>query len=266
MVSPLGTVLVKSEIMKLQTLILPVALLFFSCAKYQYMTISSDLPQDHRGAFAFENDTLELVYRYTPEGYIEVEITNNLDHLIYVDWSKSAMIFDSRSFPFFSNEMFFSAVGQSMEWVEGFATSNTQGSVFSSPALTYIHPHAKVSRMFFDVPFTYLEFNEGSDYEKVSWSNATGKRYYINPLDSLDFHQSYIYLGDDNGSSPYLLSHTFWITEVVETNYNTFPASENQFVIESPSNGSGEGALLLSLAIIGTTAELLGGSSDPVCD
>lgn len=80
--------------MKRLKLILPILILAFtaSCVRYQYMSISSNIPKDEKRAFYHENDTCKISYSFNGENCpILINVYNKLREPLYVDWQKSTL-------------------------------------------------------------------------------------------------------------------------------------------------------------------------------
>lgn len=209
--------------------LLPVILLLFSCTRHQYFTISSHLPQEENGSFLFENDTVKVSYSFTPDGKIEIGITNKLNNLIYADWGKSAMVFESISLPYKSSNIDFDATSQTIELIDGIETTDLRGTIYSQPSRTYIPPKSKISKMFDKVPISYKNLKTTDLHERVNLPSGIGKKYTFQESDSLNFYHSYIYLSDNDESKSYVLNHDFWVSEVLETLDGSVRLSPTQF-------------------------------------
>lgn len=89
------------------TVILVSLLAFSSCYSYQYITLdSAEVTKDDSKNFTWENDTLRLVYSYYgPGGPLWMSITNKLDKPMYINWKKSAIIYEGKSVSLYSGNV-----------------------------------------------------------------------------------------------------------------------------------------------------------------
>lgn len=68
----------------------------FGCSKYQYVSVSSKLPQSRHKEYILENDTLKITYSFIGRNCpVSVSISNKLAQPLYIDWSKSWIATDS---------------------------------------------------------------------------------------------------------------------------------------------------------------------------
>lgn len=231
--------------------LLSLILLFASCSKYQYFTISSHLPQEKNGSFLFENDSLKIGYSYTPDGHIRIDITNKLNKLIYVDWNKSSMIFHAQSFPLNDGISNFNATSYAGLSFTGLETSNISGTIASTPGRGYIPPKSRTSRLFYTVPIAYKNLKEVKSYKSIDTVYYDAKRYTFETEDSLHLHRSYIVLGDEEEHRTQSFNHSFWVSDITEALEGDLNIAANQFkVSKTTSTGVIVGTVGLAALIV----------------
>lgn len=228
---------------------IPVILLSFSvaflagCAKPQYFFVESPLPKQLDGSFKFDDDTVTVVYSFLPNGSINMEITNKLDDLMYVDMEKSAMIFDSKSYTYYDGNA--SIEGSSS--TNNYGNGTFSGTLSSTPIKKYIPPGSKVSYQFKKVPIGYkdLELMEGEPL--ILPDGTIGKKYSFS-RDSENPYRNYLYLSDVNDSEAHVLNHDFWIANIVEGFYSSQNVPLNRFVRSGETRAVG---ILVTAGLIG---------------
>lgn len=63
------------------------------CSRYQYISVSSNLPQDDNNEFIIENDTVLIKYSFSGENLqVKATLLNKLQQPIYFDAERSAVI------------------------------------------------------------------------------------------------------------------------------------------------------------------------------
>lgn len=85
--------------------------LFWSCAEYQYLTVSGvNIPKNSKHEFVIENDTLELTYHFRDnDGKIMVSIFNRTNEPLVVDWWKSAVTINEKVYSYYNPNAILSA-------------------------------------------------------------------------------------------------------------------------------------------------------------
>jgi hypothetical protein len=80
---------------------------FASCGSYEYLTLnSSEIPKNDRREFAWENDTMRLVYNFHGEGGpMSLTIYNKTNKPLFVNWKKSALIRDGHATSLFNSSV-----------------------------------------------------------------------------------------------------------------------------------------------------------------
>jgi hypothetical protein len=86
-------------------LIIPLAAmaLLSSCSTYQMSTLSStnSTRDDKTGVFKLENDSVKILYSFAGKNApIQLSIYNKLNEPLYVDWERSALIMDDKSYSY----------------------------------------------------------------------------------------------------------------------------------------------------------------------
>jgi hypothetical protein len=211
--------------------LLSLSILIFSCSKHQYFSISSQLPQEYNGSFLFESDTIKVVYSFTQKGKVNIEITNKLNKLIYVDWQKSSMIFNSESIPFKDGRLAFDGSASTTNILSTIETTNIRGTVSTTLDRNYIPPNSKSSRLFSKMPKPYVDLKTVESFEEINQFPGASRKYVFSESESINSYQTYIYLNDTDESGAYIINHKFWVSEMVESLEGDKEMKPNQFKI-----------------------------------
>lgn len=134
-----------------------------SCSVYQINTISStNTPQNEKtGDFVMENDSVKITYDFAGQNApISIQIQNKLDQPLYLDWQRSALVYNDSAISYAGNDAIINAnvsgaqYKYSNRWtVSG---SNISGSVALPQFIEFIPPHAfikKIPLLLTSVPF-----------------------------------------------------------------------------------------------------------------
>ncbi|MGV3706502.1 MAG: hypothetical protein ACO1NU_14100 [Arcticibacter sp.] len=117
-----------------------------SCSTYYINTLSStNMAKDETtGDFEFENDSLKISYRFAGEDApVKVKVYNKLSTPVFVDWTKSALVFDGQAKGFIPEEIKFKGDISTSAWRDGnwsSAESTIRGSVQNQKSTSFIPP------------------------------------------------------------------------------------------------------------------------------
>ncbi len=204
-----------------------IAILISGCSKHQYLSFSSDLPTENDGSFIYENDSVKVVYSFLQEGNLQLEITNKLNDLIYIDLNKSAIIINNESFSLDDGLVNFN--GQNTANILG----NNQLSEFSGQghiptSMKYIHPNTKINHVFKNVPIYYG--GKAMDRYVERPTPGAEKRYLFSQENSSHHLESFLYLDTDkNESNHTVVGHSFWVSEFSQLYTKSNGIKKNQF-------------------------------------
>ncbi|WP_162555620.1 hypothetical protein [Reichenbachiella versicolor] len=221
--------------------ILPIclaSLVLMSCTKSQYLVFSSDLPYDRYEGFKSIEDEVEVNYSFLAGSGFMVTIYNNSDSLIYVDWDKSSMVINGRAKAFRKGS--FNLEATSYQFASAKSTHEMQilgsGEFIPSATREYIPPHSTVTEIYDAVHTSYQHFAMPKVHECDSIFGKYGY-YSFDPNNSAYHYRSYIHINTLNGEHPKVLDHSFWLSDIINTN-NNLPARGN-VIRESELTGVG---------------------------
>lgn len=202
-----------------------------SCAKYQYFTIDSHLPKKSNGVMAHEDDALIIQYSFTENGHLNVDIQNKQEHLIYIDWTRSSIIVDDTSIPFYSTKQQLKGRTETIDFFDtGIESTNFNGTITGSPNRSYIPPKARITKTFDRLPIQFMKLKGYYSYEKHTVGYNNFKRYSFSEQDSLGYFRSYLYVNNNEDDvQPDTYDHSFWISGINESLSKSPPSSLDQF-------------------------------------
>ena len=223
-----------------------VLLLVSSCSKFQYVSMSSDLTRSPQRKFVHENDSLVVTYSIKgQEGEFQVDIFNKLIKPIFVDWSKSSIIINNVSVPYWKNEFNLNAETQGYRsLITQYPSSTTQGTLSQESSVSAIPPRSSTQRYlgklrsdFFAVP------SETS--QKITIQNQT-QQLRINARQNrfekekspLTFRSYLTISATEDFKHPVFIDNQFWVNEVLAS--HTDPSligsvKESDFYIQKPT-------------------------------
>jgi len=181
------------------TLFLLILLALSSCGPtYQYLTVdSSQLPKDQQKLFTMENDTMQLTYEFSGHGgQLTITVLNKTTQPLSVNWARSALINNGRSFNLHGRDLQFIPPQTSISKV----TLNLNESGGGIPRLP-IPDTARTRKLY---------YKDGS-YVKYKAADFTEEGSPIQLKSYLTF-----LIGPGNGTE-FTESHTFYIGEVIHT-------------------------------------------------
>ncbi len=207
--------------------------LFSACAVYQYPIVSSELPQSRRNQFILENDSVLITYRFEGDGgYLHMELINKLQSALFIDWSRSALIFDNVTIPFWRD----------VAYLDGdvYAYSVT-GTVSKPPAHDFLPPRGKVVKQLNRVRSNSYPFHPTFPSTPVDLGQGKTRVYRFSRESTPTDFRVYLTLMNESKTEVIQINHDFWISEVyMNQGCRTILWNEaNPFYI-SRSTGAGE--------------------------
>jgi hypothetical protein len=209
----------------------PVLMLMCSCNIHQYLSFSSELPMNNSGAFFDDNDSLAITYTFTGAKTIKIEMENKSDQLVFVDWSRSSMIFNGQSLSFANgmSKIEGTGTGTSNQYIEGMTSANFEGTVSQSPTKSYIPPNSRIIREFAGVPIQFINsLRKTHSFEKILL-RSSAKKFSFDESNTLNVILSYISVGVSDEGQFRVINHRFWMSDVVETIEGNLRIKGNQF-------------------------------------
>lgn len=222
--------------------LLPISLFIFlcSCTTYQVLTVSSDeIPKNGAQEFVIDNDSLELTYNFNGQnGPINVRIKNKLQHPLYIDWQRSALIINNQAISYVANKVDIngSLGAYTFDWTRDF--SSTVGRIKATATLPaemdFIPPQTYVTRQLIGVTnqgITQLPDsifkkrkipapNDGVEVVKEAWFTAANS-----PL----LFTSYVTLMVGKADpQPVIYQHHFYISQLLKTSNPAQPLSNEK--------------------------------------
>jgi hypothetical protein len=153
---------------KLFNLIAPAMLLLslMSCSKYYINTMSSSnlLKDEKTGEFQYDNDSVKISYAFTgKDAGLRIKVYNKLPVPLFVDWTRSALIFQGKATAFLPDKANLSGDISTTTWDKTVPTtteSTLNGTIQIPKEVSFIPPNSSVeksaklmeSNIFKDVP------------------------------------------------------------------------------------------------------------------
>jgi hypothetical protein len=131
-----------------------------SCSRYYISTISStNMSRNEKtGEFQEENDSVKISYGFAGENApVKITVQNKLSVPVYVDWSKSSIIYQGKAISYVPEKIAFSAdmftdhyKGKSLS----FSNGRIKGEMVSPKETTFIPPHSSIetTTLFLNTP------------------------------------------------------------------------------------------------------------------
>jgi hypothetical protein len=246
-------------------MIVAAPLFLSSCMKYQYATLSSDLPENHVSEFVHESDSVKISYSFDGENCpVRISIENKLDVPLYIDWKRSAVIFKDQSYSYWKDKAILNATsnGSEIQWTPIVSTSNAtiSGDITRDEAVSFIPPRALKHASMLKLTPKFLDLPEASDAYRSKIATEQGPvastEYKYSQGDSPMKYRSYLTLATDPAFlRPFTFENQFWVSEVTETMANPKSLKHNQKSNQFfNKKHTGYGGLLALLGIIGLAA------------
>jgi hypothetical protein len=216
-----------------------IAFLFTSCISYQHVTIDSNLPLNNQKGFVHETDSISLFYSFSGTNCpLTINVYNKCNKPLFVDWSKSAVIFDDQSFVLAPDEMPVSG------FMEGTAVYNQHGQLLTQGDFSGVVTRNK--HIGFVPPFSNIKvspLNLVNEFLPVQPSDSPKKNviytksgpihingYVYEAVNSPLYFKSFITYSDQpNIDNPRYLSDEFWASGIYKSNSSPGFEAPNQY-------------------------------------
>lgn len=231
---------------RLLHLILPgiLVLSLASCSKYYINTLSSVnmLKDKETGEFLLENDSVRISYGFAgQDAPVHVKVYNKLTVPLFVDWSRSSMIYNGKAKGFVPDELKFSGNISTSSWndrVGSSAESTVNGTLQTQKQVTFIPPNSGVEtvvRPFDPDVFINLPDSLYNEDDYLSTINGQAKvrvgnfGYSNSPLSFRTYLT--LYTQDGQRNVPFVLDREFYVSKSIKTSGRP----QNFFEYNSPA-------------------------------
>jgi hypothetical protein len=111
---------------------------------FQYLTVdSSQLQKNDQKAFVFENDTLRITYDFSGGGGpLNITVFNKSNQPLSIDWNKSALVCNSRSFSLAKTNSIFTGTATGYRGL-----ASLTGTLKVDPGFEIVPPQTTVTRL-----------------------------------------------------------------------------------------------------------------------
>jgi hypothetical protein len=237
-----------------------------SCTKSQFVTVKSDAPASGFSTYFFENDSMKVSYTF--KGYncpVNVQVYNKLSVPLYIQWTKSALIIDGKTVPFWKDESSFSSGTYTTEIDWGGVSSshsNTHGTIKRPESVSFIAPQSSVtnSRLYLKEKFFKVASHPKAKKSKKKIflldGPITANHYEFKKEDSPFQFKTYLTIStEQDGSNPTHITNSFWVAEVLQSGNigNSYPLQDNEFRLVK---ATGFGTVVGGTVLIGTAVFL----------
>lgn len=252
-----------------------IVLLASSCARYQMSTISSPnaFTSDENGGFVTENDSLKIAYSFTGRNApISIYVYNKLDEPLYVDWQRSALVYNDSTISYIPAATHLSGSIDATSFGTSRNIAFTSGAIDAAVALPkyveFVPPHAFIRRALLELatqPFNNIPDSQLHTVYSIpsaadNWRTKGKKATFTASNTPLKF-SSYLTIYSNN-SSPHIYRQMFYISELINTHVN--PASL-VFTPNTPPGSSfyvkqqtGYGKTMGTVGVAAATGAILG--------
>jgi hypothetical protein len=229
-------------------------LAFSSCTKYQYGTISSNATKGPDSVYLFENDSVQIKYSVKGEDCpLNISIFNKLSVPLYVDWRKSSVIINGKSFPVWTDQ------AEIQAYTTKYSASLydvTNGSMTRPESISFVPPQSYISMKPVTLRSNFFKLDRKTSKKTIIQSPtiaARGFEYaFQKEASPLAFRSFLAIAADESFRSPLYVEHHFWVSHVLETTLSptSKPLSENQFVTEKLTGTGSVMSVLLAGGIL----------------
>ena len=223
-------------------LLLICAILLGSCTQYQYITVNSNVYQQDKQAFVWENDTVSVRYIFSgPNCPLIIQVYNKMAQPLYVDWKKSAVIYgDGSRFSLWNDAVQVNATTVGGALTYGHITvggSKTEGGWNKQEQISFIPPSSYVSVKPLSIRSAFIKPLPSELKQKVPFGMVDGPNVdsYTFTLDNTPFaFRCFITLStSDSFTNSIYIDQPFWVSNVMQTTIDpsSVVKSDNMFYV-----------------------------------
>lgn len=217
--------------------IIVVAILFSACSnKYvQIFETGSNNMVNQDSTWIFENDTVKISYHlWSEKGVLTFTVFNKLDKPLYINWKKSAFIYNGNKLNYWDDIEKTSFRSNSLHYYWGPAKNNianttTAGNAQTTKAeaITFIPPKSNYTRaQFYILPISYFKFQD-LPFKRytIPDPNNSKNKYVIYQLDyeqnntPVSFRNYLSFTTDENSDKLFVADNHFYISRILEMKY-----------------------------------------------
>jgi hypothetical protein len=222
-----------------------VSLLIFSCTKYQYATLDTDLTKNQKGEVFFENDTVLLRYKFTgADCPAQFQIYNKLDRPLYINWQKSSITLINKG-------QKADSIVSRKTWLEDTYILNPPAKEI--PVTTLIPPGSFAAALPVNLRKRFFHLSYGKFETQNIGENKVRSQKYPKQDSPLKFRSRITLSLTDTFDEKISFSNEFWVAEVTETvlepeTLDLYKDRKDRFYV---SKSSGLGAFSGSMGVLG---------------
>lgn len=224
-----------------------------SCSTYYYMSFNSPEKQSATSEFeslTFEKENIKVNYSFQDlNGRVNIEVFNNSDEAVYVDWSRSSFIVDSVSNSLqSSNATFQGQINTTIYQNRTFPMVETSGSIGGSIQIptssTFVPPHTKINYNPIYISQVYQLNVPKSSYRKNTVNGYNAKTIVFDENDSPLKLSAYLTIVKDKEKKSIEFKNPFYISSIIKTGQtpnevkNIYNPSNNSYFKKTSSAGS----------------------------
>lgn len=235
-----------------------IALILASCTQFQYVTLDSNIYNSQQRNFVWENDTVRIQYGFSGLNCpLFVNIYNKLNRPLYVDWRKSAIIYDDGSSFSLWNDQANINTGTSGVTVGvgnmAFSTAHTTGTVERADQIGFIPPVSGISATPAYIRSRFITLNKDSlAKSKLQHFDMNGSPFYFRCFLTIST--------TDNFADAMYIDQPFWASSIFLSGVGpSMKLDDNTFYLQKTTNtgkflqGVGVASLIVGAAYIDAT-------------
>ncbi len=260
-------------------------IIFTSCSRYQYVTISgSDIKKNDKQEFVVENDSIRIQYNFNGHNApINLTIQNKLNVPVYIDWQQSALIINDKAISYMPNTVPIEGAfnGATVNWNSyrpNSSYSTTSGTINAKAILPdkldFIPPQSYIAKNPMGITNQLIENIPDSAVQQVKLTLAGGSyarathAAFTETSSPLRFKSYLTLIIGEQTARPVAYQHSFYISEVYTTEldpgsfwFNSEYRGNQYYVTETTGFGKGF-AIVAGVALLTTAAALEQSTAD----
>lgn len=230
-----------------------------SCSSYQYVFLKSNLNQNEKKEFYYENDTLLIKYSFNGRDCpLNIYVFNKLSVPLYANWKKSAVIIDNNKISLWEDRSSIEGTvsGTSIRWnnIASTSTGDFTGTVYRKEPVSFIPPQSYMQNIPLYVHTKSIAILPSDSFSKVKLVTNAGiakdfKRYnYTSQTTPFNFRCFLSFSTKEDFSTEFYTDNSFWTSSIIPS---SSPLELNQSDNYYHQKTTGSGTCCLGAGLVG---------------
>ena len=240
------------------------------CVKHQYLTVDSQLPVDKKRGYVIENDSLEILYRFKgTHGPVTVELRNKSQNPVYIDWTRSALIYDGKTIPYMrgtTGSITAKSTSTNLKLSKSWSVADhaIDGVVEMDPTVEFVAPQSVIRRTLMTLrsKMTTVPRTDKIKIQGKIMAIRVRKNTFSKEDSPLKFRSFLTLYNYNSPAAPSQFDNEFWVGSIYEARQPLDDILENDINTFNVSKFTGTGTMIGAAVAAGVVTILVVSADD----